>query len=128
MDPLTAVVVILALVVGAGGGVGVGVAIKGDQTAHALEAQAETLKALSDGQAKLAETAGKPVVLDAELRADLAKVPVQCRKSEGGDPMSPQCSYATCLQFGQSSAQRPECRAVEQAMLDSMKPDSAPSR
>lgn len=121
MDPLTAVVIILCLVVGAGGGVGIGVAIQGDQSAEALEAQAKTLEALSEGQAKLAEQASKPVVLDAELRADLAKVPVQCRRADGGDPMSAACAWATCLQFGQSSAQRPECRAVEAMMVDEVK-------
>lgn len=120
MDPLTATVLILCLLVGAGGGIGVGVALKGDQTSKALAAQAETLKALADGQAKIAEEAGKPVVLDAELRQDLAKVPVQCRKTEGGDPMSPACAWATCLQYGQSSAQRPECRAVEGLMVQAM--------
>lgn len=126
MDPLTGVVLIIAIVVAAGGGVGVGMAVKGDGSAKALEAQAATLEALSEGQAKLAEQASKPVVLDAELRQDLAKVPVQCRKSEGGDPMSAACAWATCLQYGQSSAQRPECREVEKLMVSSMSAGGQP--
>ena len=31
--------------------------------------------------------------------------------------MSPACAWATCIQYGQSSAQRPECREVESAMV-----------
>lgn len=121
MDPLTATVLILCLLIAGGGGVGVGIAIKSDGTAKALEAQADTLEEQGKAIATVAEQAGRPVVIDAELRSTLAEVPVQCRTDAGGDPLGVQCQWATCLQFGQSSAQRPECRAVESLMVDEIK-------
>ena len=121
MDPITAVVLTVIVVVSAGAGFGAGWGLKPDDSAKALEAQAETLKAIEKGQTALVEAAGKPVVIDAELKATLAEIPVQCRKEMGGDPLGVQCQWATCLQFGQSSAQRPECRAVETLMVDALK-------
>jgi hypothetical protein len=76
-----------------------------------VEAQGATL-------AELAEAASRPVVIDAEIRETLAETPPQCRS--GQDPAGLACAWATCLQYGQSSAQRPECRAVEAAYLSSM--------
>ena len=72
----------------------------------------------------LAALGAQPIVLDAELKATLAEVPVQCRVDLKGDPNSVQCQWATCLQFGQSSAQRPECRQIEQLMVDTLKADT----
>ena len=80
--------------------------------------QAGAIEALQEGQAEILAEVNQPIVIDAELRATLAEVPVQCRKDMGGDPTSVQCQWATCLQFGQSSAQRPECRAVETLMIE----------
>ncbi len=77
-----------------------------------VEAQGATL-------AELAEAASRPVVIDAEIRETLAETPPQCRS--GQDPAGLACAWATCLQYGQSSAQRPECRAVEAAYLASMR-------
>jgi hypothetical protein len=68
---------------------------------------------------RVAEAAGRPVVIDAEIRETLAETPPQCRS--GQDPAGLACAWATCLQYGQSSAQRPECRAVEAAYLASMR-------
>ena len=68
---------------------------------------------------RVAEAAGRPVVIDAEIRETLAETPPQCRS--GQDPTGLACAWATCLQYGQSSAQRPECRAVEAAYLASMR-------
>ncbi len=76
-----------------------------------VEAQGATL-------AELAEAAGRPVVIDAEIREALAETPPQCRS--GQDPVGLACAWATCLQYGQSSANRPECRAIEAAYLSSM--------
>jgi hypothetical protein len=76
-----------------------------------LEAQGRTL-------AELAEAASRPVVIDAEIRETLAETPPQCR--QGQDPVGLACAWATCLQYGQSSANRPECRAIEAAYLSSM--------
>ena len=119
MDPITWIVV--AIVVATGAGFGAGCGLKPDQTQKALEAQAQTLEALSDGQREIVEAASAPVVIDAELRATLAEVPVQCIVADGGDPFSPACAWATCLQYGQSSAQRPECREIEAAMLEALR-------
>lgn len=118
MEPVTWVVV--AVVASLAAGFGAGWGLKPDDTAKALEAQAVALADLQAGQVQLVEASARPVVLDAELRSELAQVPVQCRKDAGGDPRSPECAWATCLQFGQSSAQRPECRAVEALMLQAM--------
>jgi hypothetical protein len=118
VEPVTWVVV--AVVASLTAGFGAGWGLKPDSTADALEAQAVALADLQAGQVQLVEASARPVVLDAELRSELAQVPVQCRKDAGGDPRSPECAWATCLQFGQSSAQRPECRAVEALMLQAM--------
>ena len=120
VDPLTigAIVVIASL----GAGFGAGWGLKPDASVKALEAQTEAIEALQAGQSQMLEQASKPIVIDAELKATLAEVPVQCRRDMGGDPMSVACQWATCLQFGQSSAQRPECRAVEQLMIEGMTP------
>jgi hypothetical protein len=119
MDPVTAVVIAVVAALAAGFGAGWG--LKPDASVKALEAQTEAIEALQEGQSKMLENASKPIVIDAELKATLAEVPVQCRKDMGGDPTSVQCQWATCLQFGQSSAQRPECRAVETLMVDTLK-------
>jgi hypothetical protein len=112
-----AVAVLAALATGFGAGWG----LKPDVQDETLQAQAEALVALQASQQQLVESANRPVVLDAELRAQLAGIPVQCLKDMGGDPNSVQCLWSTCLQFGQSAAQRPECRQVEQLMIDTMK-------
>ncbi len=118
MEPVTLVVV--AVVAALATGFGAGWGLKPDGTAKALEAQAVALADLQAGQVQLVEASARPVVLDAELRSELAQVPVQCRKDAGGDPRSAECAWATCLQFGQSSAQRPECRAVEALMVTAL--------
>ena len=124
MDPVTGIAI--AVVVAALGGFGAGWGLKPDAAVKALEAQTEAIEALQTGQAQMLEQASKPIVIDAELKATLAEVPVQCRKDMGGDPMTVQCQWATCLQFGQSSAQRPECRAVETLMVDALKAQDVP--
>lgn len=122
MDPLTGVVLIVVAVAGFGAGWG----LKPDASVKALQAQTEAIEALQTGQAQMLEQASRPVVIDAELRSTLAEVPVQCRRDAGGDPMAVACQWATCLQFGQSSAQRPECRAVETLMIEALKVDADP--
>ena len=72
-------------------------------------------------QAAVAEAMARPIVIDAELRAQLAEVPVQCIKSMGGDPQSSDCFAATCWQFGQTGAQRPECGEAVKTHLDLLK-------
>ena len=109
-----------------GVGFGAGWGLKPDQTAKALEAQAQTLKGLSEGQVNILDAAQRPVVLDAELKSQLAEVPVQCRKDLGGDPTGIPCQWATCLQFGQSSAQRPECSEISDLLVETMKAQHAP--
>ena len=119
MDPVTAIVVVVVASLGVGFGAGWG--LKPDASVKALEAQTEAIEALQAGQSQMLENATRPIVIDAELRSTLAEVPVQCRKVAGADPMGVACQWATCLQFGQSSAQRPECRQVEQLMVDTLK-------
>lgn len=95
-----------------------------DHTA-AIEAHTEALTELQEGQRALVEAAGRPVVIDAELRATLAEVPVQCLRDAGGDPLGVECAWATCLQYGQSSAQRPECRAVQDLLVSTLQARNA---
>jgi len=113
MDPITGTAFALAILAGFGAGWG----LKPDDATEALQAQTATLTEVYDGQQQLLELGSRPVVIDAELRSTLAEVPVQCRADAGGDPNSVQCQWATCLQYGQSSAQRPECREVEALMV-----------
>ena len=120
--------VVAAVIVSAGAGFGAGWGLRGDGSAKALEAQAASLQTVMDGQAALvkqqaavAEAMARPIVIDAELRAQLAEVPVQCIKSMGGDPQSSDCFAATCWQFGQTGAQRPECGEAVKTHLDLLK-------
>lgn len=115
MDPITwAVVGILAAL---GGGFAAGRATSDRQTARALEAQADTLREQGDALVRLQEQAGRPVVLDAELRAELARTPPACLPDLGGDPAGPACLMVTCWSFGQSAAQRPECSRLQDEVL-----------
>lgn len=115
MDPVTAVVIAVIVAIAAGFGAGWG--LKPDGTAKALEAQAETIEALQEGQAAILAEASKPVVIDAELRSTLAEVPVQCRADAGGDPTSIFCTWASCNAYSQSAANRPECSEITKAIV-----------
>lgn len=120
-DRMTVTLVTAAILAALGVGFGAGWGLKPDAGVKALEAQTEAIRALQEGQSKMLAEAGKPIVIDAELRSTLANVPVQCRRDAGGSPSTVECQWATCLQFGQSSAQRPECRAVETLMVDALR-------
>ena len=104
----------------AGGGV-TGWAVSRSEAADVLEQQTLLIADIQDAQARTLEQVSKPLVLDAELRGALAEVPPACLTAVGGDPMSPTCLLVECWRRGQSSAQRPECRAVEQAVLAQLK-------
>jgi hypothetical protein len=123
----TVIVASVAAVLLAGGGFLAGRSTAVDPS-DALAEQTAAIQAQGASIAAVSELVGRPVVIDAELRATLAEVPVQCRRDMGGDPMGVSCQWATCLQFGQSAAQRPECRAVEALMVESLGgcPDGAP--
>jgi|DEB0MinimDraft_12_1074336.scaffolds.fasta_scaffold171982_1 hypothetical protein len=114
-----------ALIVGGvllfGGGIATGVALNRDKTHKILEEQTQLIGTIQDGQRTLVEAAGKPVVIDAEVRATLAEVPPACIASLGGDPLSPQCMLQACWQYGQSAAQRPDCDAVEALVIAAQK-------
>lgn len=116
---------IAALVVGGvllfGGGIATGVALNRDKTHKILEEQTQLIGAIQDGQRELVEVAGRPVVIDAEVRATLASVPPACVEELGGDPLSPACLLMACWQYGQSAAQRPDCDAVEALVVESQK-------
>ncbi len=122
MEPATILLAVLVLA-SLGTGFGAGWGLKPDGSAKAIEAQTESIKAVQEGQTKITEMVSRPVVIDAELRAELSKIPVQCLKEMGGDPTSVQCQWATCLQFGQSPANRPECDDIKDLMVSEMKGD-----
>jgi hypothetical protein len=117
-DMTVTAIVVGAVVLFLGGGV-TGWSLAAKQSA-ALEVQGEQFAALQAGQASIVDAAARPVVLDAELRATLAGTPPACVKVLGGDPLTPHCMLQTCWQYGQSSAQRPECRAVEAAVVEQL--------
>tara|TARA_R100001510_G_scaffold37255_1_gene33624 strand:+ start:1569 stop:1952 length:384 start_codon:yes stop_codon:yes gene_type:complete len=112
---------IAALVVGGvllfGGGIATGVSLNKQKTHKIIEEQTQMIGAIQDGQRDLLEAASKPVVLDAELRSNLAQVPVQCIEAAGGDALSVHCAWATCAAFGQSSANRPECSKLTELLV-----------
>lgn len=122
MDLITLGVVLACLAAGFGAGWG----LKPDTSEDLLEAQTEVLGELTEGQVALLETAQRPVIIDAEIRSTLAEVPVQCRTDAGGDPNTTVCQWATCIQFGQSAAQRPECREIEKIMLAALTAPACP--
>jgi hypothetical protein len=112
---------ITAIIVGGvllfAGGAATGVAITRTRTDKVLEQQTLLIAEIQDGQRDLVEAAGKPVVIDAEVRATLANVPPACVKSLGGHPLTAACSMQLCWSYGQSSAQRPPCDDVTEAAL-----------
>ena len=91
-----------------------------DRQSDVAEQHTMQLRQLQLGQADLVAEVSKPVVLDAELRSELGKIPPACVNSLGGDPLSAQCMLLSCWMFGQSSAQRPDCDAAEQLVVDTM--------
>ncbi len=114
-------IIIVALVAFLGGGA-TGFAVRGDGSRKALQAQAQSLDAVLDGQTEILTAAQQPVVLDAELKATLSATPPACIREMGGDPMSPICALLQCWAMGNTSAQRPSCSAVEQAALSEYQP------
>ncbi|MCH9834654.1 hypothetical protein K0U83_03285 [bacterium] len=124
MDPVT--LTVIAVLASLGVGFGAGWGLKPNQTQKTLEAQAETIEEIAEGQVAILDAAQKPVVIDAEIKAELAEVPVQCRKALGGSPSSVECQWATCLQYGQSSANRPECSAISSLLVETMKANTSP--
>ena len=121
-------IIIVALVAFIGGGAtGFGITMSSQNKAHkVLEAQAQSLDAVLDGQTEILTAAQKPVVLDAELKATLAETPPTCIREMGGDPMSPQCMLTLCWAHGTSSAQRPECSDISDLMVEVLKAQHAP--
>jgi len=118
MDPITGIIVGLAVLASLGAGFGVGRATAPGDAEELAEVRG-LVEAQGAAIERVAEAASRPVVIDAEIRETLAETPPQCRS--GQDPAGLACAWATCLQYGQSSAQRPECRAVEAAYLASMR-------
>ena len=116
---------IAALIVGGvllfGGGLATGVAVNKQKTHKILEEQTQLIGTIQDGQRALVEAAGKPVVIDAEVRASLARVPPACVETLGGDPLSPICSLQYCWSMGVQSGQRPDCDAVEALVVAAQK-------
>lgn len=137
MDPLGITAIVVAIIVttgaGFGAGVGIGGAAQAKNARKSIEAHTQSIvelqagnAALLEGQTAMLEQATRPIVIDAEIRDDLAQVPVQCRTAAGGDPMSALCAWATCLQYGQSSAQRPECEDVRDAAIEALQKPECP--
>ena len=91
-----------------------------DRQSDVAEQHTQQLRQLLLGQTSIAAEVSKPVVLDAELRSELGKTPPACVTALGGDPLSPQCLLQTCWQYGQSSAQRPDCDGAEALVVETL--------
>jgi len=113
---------IAALIVGGvllfGGGLATGVALNRKSTEKVIAEQTLMIGAIQDGQRELIEAAGKPVVIDAEVRAQLSDVPPACVVDLGGSPRSAECLLLSCYAFGQSSANRPECSPLLKLVME----------
>ncbi len=124
-------ILIIALIVGGallfGGGIATGVSLNKQKTHKILEEQTQLIGTIQDGQRALVEAAGKPVIIDAEVRASLARVPPACVETLGGDPLSPICSLQYCWSMGVQSGQRPDCDAVEALVVAAQKGMSPPN-
>jgi len=122
MEPvtLTTITVLAALGVGFGAGWG----LKPDAGVKALEAQTEAIKELNTGNQALVDKVQEVSVEEAKRETAIADkltdLPPPCVKDVGGDPMSPTCLLSQCWQFGQSTANRPECRKIEELVLERM--------
>mgnify|MGYP003142314083 CR=1 FL=1 len=112
-------VLVAGLLLFVGGGV-TGWAVARERTADVIEAQSEMIGQIQETQRETLEAVARPITMDAELRAQLGAVPPSCVKVLGGDPMSPTCLLSQCWQFGQSTANRPECRKIEELVLERM--------
>ena len=115
MGPVTWVVIGILVAAGTGFGAGWGLKPK-DDTAAQIMAHTEAIAAQNAILVQMAETASRPVVLDAEIRDKLANTPPACL-SEHGEPDSLACMVQMCWQYGQSAAQRPSCQAFETEMI-----------
>jgi hypothetical protein len=107
-----AIVSVSAVVLTAGGFLA-GRATAPDSTVEVLEAQAQQLDTILDGQTEILTAASRPMVIDAELRDKLAETPPACI----ADPLGLACSLQACWQYGQSSANRPECGLIRDAYI-----------
>ena len=117
----TIAIVSVSAVVLAGGGFLAGRATAPDdveQVTGLVEAQTTQIDILGDRMAEIQSVASRPVVIDAEIRDTLAQVPPQCRGDVKVDGLA--CAWATCVQHGASSANRPECSPIRDAYLARM--------
>jgi hypothetical protein len=112
----TVAIVSVAAVLLAGGGFLAGRGTAPDdveQVAGLVEAQSTQIDILGDQMAEVAATAGRPVVIDAEIRDKLSDTPPACIE----DPLSLGCHVQACWQYGQSAAQRPQCQPFEAELV-----------
>jgi hypothetical protein len=117
----TAAIVAISGVLLAAGGFVAGRATAPDdveQVTGLVEAQSTQIDILGDRMAEIQAQASRPLVIDAEIRDTLAQVPPQCRGDAQVDGLA--CAWATCVQHGASSANRPECSPIRDAYLASM--------
>jgi len=84
-----------------------------EQVTGLVEAQSTQIDILGDQMADVAAAAGRPVVIDAEIRDKLSDTPPACIE----DPLSLGCHVQACWQYGQSAAQRPQCQPFEAELV-----------
>lgn len=119
--PVGTTIVAVSGVVILAGGFWLGRATAPDVGVEAIEAQTESIKALSEGNQALVsevqEVAKAEAEREAQVSADLTKLPAPCIPSVGGNPLSLQCSWALCVRTGETDKQRCEASKLTDAML-----------
>jgi len=112
VDPITGIIVGLAVLASLGAGFGVGRATAPGDAEELAEVRG-LVEANGAALVDVAEAAGRPVVIDAEIRDKLADTPPACV----AEPLGLACQVQACWQYGQSAAQRPECGDIQDAYL-----------
>jgi|GEM_PF-1997623 len=88
---------------------------------EAIQAQGETLEAITAGQTVMVDTVATAVNAEMHERAalsdKLANTPPQCVIAEGGHPNSINCTWAWCTRTGQSDKQRCDVSKLQDALI-----------
>ncbi len=128
MEPIS--LVAIAVVVSLAAGFGAGWGLKPDQSVDLIEAQTESINALTEGSRELVVEVQRVALEDAQREAmisdKLTDVPPMCLPELGGDPMSPICAWAWCVRTGETDAQRCEQSKLADLIVDVYRDKACP--
>ena len=127
MEPITWAAI--AVIISAGAGFGAGWGLKPDSSVAAIEAQNETIEALSKGNQDLVAEVQRVALEEAEretlLAENLTVYPPMCLTAFDGDPMSPLCAWAWCIRTGVSDAQRCQEQTLQAYIIKNWQDEQA---